>query len=97
MKKKRRFVLPGIGLVLLLITAWNLCVLFLVPPKIQSNAIEGKIVETHSKQFLFSISETQFFTDGVYEKKQVTLSLGVRYFVWIFDNDNRFLDYFSYT
>lgn len=83
--------------VLIFITVWNLCVLFLIPPKIQSHSIEGKTVETHTKHFLFSIYETRHFTDGEYEQKQVTFTLGPRDFVWLYDKDNRFVDYFSYS
>ena len=97
MKKKRRFVLLGIGLVLLLITTWNLCVLFLLPAQIQLHSIDGRTVETHTKHFLFSIYEARHFTDGVYEKKQVTFTLGPRDFVWLYDKDNQFVDYFSYS
>ena len=31
---------------LIFVTVWNLCVLFLIPPKVQSNSIEGKTIHT---------------------------------------------------
>ncbi len=97
MKNGWKKTLVIVGVVLTIITTYNLCVLFLFAPQIHSYSIDGKTVETHTKHFLFSIYETRRFTDGEYEQKQVTFTLGPRDFVWLYDKDNQFVDYFSYS
>lgn len=86
-----------VGVILTIITAYNLCVLFLSSPQIHSYSVDNMTVQIHSKNFLFFIREARYFTEGVYEKKQVTFSLGSRDLVWLYDENGQFVDYFSYT
>ncbi len=86
-------VLLIIGIILLLITTWNLCVLFFIPPHTFTfTDSAGQLTRTETRQYLFRIAEIRMYVEDEYLNKSISVSFGKTAVVSTYDASGRLID-----
>lgn len=86
-------ILIGIGVLLVLITAWNLSVRFLIPPhSFTFTDSAGQLTRTETRQYLFRIAEVRMYVEDEYLNKSISFSFGKTAVVSTYDADGKLMD-----